>query len=193
MPEFLGPFKPAIRRFQSTPPHGGRRPRNAYNSPDALMLVSIHAPARGATGSLCPLSNAAPVSIHAPARGATFHVAAQQRIHIVSIHAPARGATSSRILQCGCVRSSAFQSTPPHGGRPPVARVLQGRQSGGFNPRPRTGGDPFRTTWPRTGRNEVSIHAPARGATYADGEGTVLDQWGVSIHAPARGATFKRP
>ena len=33
----------------------------------------------------------------------------------------------------------------------------------------------------------ISIHAPARGATF--GPGAAAEQKGISIHAPARGAT----
>ena len=81
-----------------------------------------------------------------------------------------------------------FQSTPPRGGRP----RLSGRETPheGFNPRPRAGGDLriciiyqcsywFQSTPPRGGRPrrtvlqyckiQVSIHAPARGATPAHG------------------------
>ena len=99
-----------------------------------------------------------------------------------------------------------FQSTPPHGGRP---KCREGEQQwSGFNPRPRTGGDmgigrtdeilKFQSTPPHGGRHghwangrdfEVSIHAPARGATMD----TIFRREGpsVSIHAPARGATMK--
>ncbi len=57
-------------------------------------IISIHAPARGATRSTSVSIKGCPrISIHAPARGATvgkskyfFHV-------YISIHAPARGAT----------------------------------------------------------------------------------------------------
>jgi len=55
-----------------------------------------------------------------------------------------------------------FQSTPPRGGRPGV----QGRAP---------------VEW------HVSIHAPARGATFYDSNKYAAIQ--VSIHAPARGAT----
>ena len=78
----------------------------------------------------------------------------------------------------------------------------------GFNPRPRERGDSirafdyadairFQSTPPREGRQDtinerilsedVSIHAPARGATEV--KHGVLDGLPVSIHAPARGAT----
>ncbi len=100
-----------------------------------------------------------------------------------------------------------FQSTPPRGGRRRGGR--SGGGSWGFNPRPRAGGDSpgtpasrrslkFQSTPPRGGRprgraprphhrHEVSIHAPARGATQR--WIPVSSQPEVSIHAPARGAT----
>ena len=54
-----------------------------------------------------------------------------------------------------------FQSTRPHGARPPCDTNTQRRT--GFNPRARTGRDPSGV---REGHgNQVSIHAPARGAT----------------------------
>ena len=40
-----------------------------------VKIVSIHAPARGATSRLCQLTGGQVVSIHAPARGATFRCA----------------------------------------------------------------------------------------------------------------------
>ena len=80
--------------FQSTPPRGGRLK-------DIIKiaggnLVSIHAPARGATFRRTEIFVRVEVSIHAPARGATPHspptLASENE---VSIHAPARGATRS--------------------------------------------------------------------------------------------------
>ncbi len=54
-----------------------------------------------------------------------------------------------------------------------------------FNPRAREGRDtPISSQI--TGA-DVSIHAPARGATFHDG--VLYDSISVSIHAPARGAT----
>ena len=83
-------------RFQSTHPHGVRRVRRG--GVRTLLLVSIHAPTRGATCERCVyytgISN---VSIHAPTRGATvlcLCIIAQKKQ--VSIHAPTRGATSKR-------------------------------------------------------------------------------------------------
>ena len=55
--------------FQSTRPHGARR--TGSPSQPVLVVVSIHAPARGATCFISGSFMAAIVSIHAPARGAT--------------------------------------------------------------------------------------------------------------------------
>ncbi len=147
------------------------------------------------------------VSIHAPARGATAHGdSSHAAIDEVSIHAPARGATSPQPSATMPLRT--FQSTPPRGGRRDAARELRSAAHQRFNPRPRAGGDAidvsammsmrcfnprprargdrqlshrrsrlqlFQSTPPRGGRRgspfrvaavrRVSIHAPARGAT----------------------------
>src|SRR5690348_16836536 len=100
--------------FQSTPPRGGLG-SGVRIAPEAI--VSIHAPARGATrlaaesrqgGQIVSIHARARgatgvdvergvgeegVSIHAPARGATHRAGADRRALDVSIHAPARGAT----------------------------------------------------------------------------------------------------
>ena len=57
------------QRFQSTRPRGARRLDRARAS--FRVLVSIHAPARGATVDIDVFGNNIYVSIHAPARGAT--------------------------------------------------------------------------------------------------------------------------
>ena len=145
--------------------------------------VSIHAPARGATGkSYLPLGSIERFNPRPRAGG--DHISSTAGLpHDVSIHAPARGATLMTRIQ-KLVPSS-------------------------FNPRPRAGGDRssssrpgrhsmFQSTPPRGGRrwyssgvpprHYVSIHAPARGAT----KPTLADAacpMHVSIHAPARGAT----
>ena len=83
--------------FQSTRPRGARLDGSAELL--GLSLVSIHAPARGATRDEVPLIVVQHVSIHAPAWGATF----QERRPIpplsVSIHAPIWGATKRRERQ----------------------------------------------------------------------------------------------
>src|SRR5208337_2742336 len=104
-------------------------------------IVSIHAPARGATLLGQCICGQFYVSIHAPARGATDeskHVATRCE---VSIHAPARGATAR----------FKHRSSPNYR----------------FNPRARAGRDAGKGSlvpaW------SVSIHAPARGATITAG------------------------
>ena len=58
------------RKFQSTLPHGERLAN--IDKGGANVMVSIHAPARGATKIGIGLGVHSEVSIHAPARGATF-------------------------------------------------------------------------------------------------------------------------
>ena len=60
---------------------------------DLERLVSIHAPARGATRFYYGADWGFAVSIHAPARGATVDSVFEPDSLDVSIHAPARGAT----------------------------------------------------------------------------------------------------
>ena len=168
-------------------------------------LVSIHAPARGATSIRARPSLQGMVSIHAPARGATDWTtsaipsnmfqstpprggrqcrhAAGRSPKMVSIHAPARGATrDSLTISTGLER---FQSTPPRGGRP--AHEHAGGLGELFQSTPPRGGRPV-VAIKQGGDAQVSIHAPARGAT-SDNLWVVLEII-VSIHAPARGATY---
>ena len=167
--------------FQSTHPRGVRPLLQA--SPDLRASVSIHAPAWGATQDLeepLPLSL---VSIHAPAWGATCVCAG---------------------LLSGIIR---FQSTHPRGVR--LGQIMSIRRSlPSFNPRTRVGCDDstyaptpayrqFQSTHPRGVRPfvsvrcrvcyEVSIHAPAWGATSS--QFAMPADAPVSIHAPAWGAT----
>ena len=77
--------------FRSTPPRRGRHAAiGALASP---LFVSIHAPAKGATGHDLGEGLRKPVSIHAPAKGATSVPVSLEAGQIVSIHAPAKGAT----------------------------------------------------------------------------------------------------
>jgi len=55
------------------------------------------------------------VSIHAPARGATAQVSSSPATLRVSIHAPARGATA---MYRSTIHTTEFQSTPLREGRP---------------------------------------------------------------------------
>ena len=123
---------------------------------------------------------------------------------IISIHAPTRGAT---LQKRKCEFLLKFQSTLPQGERLHVHRYCRTRErfqstlpqgerrkrninskhsNRYFNPRSHKGSD-----W--LGQNfflynNISIHAPTRGATYRrDGE---KENRYISIHAPTRGATF---
>ena len=144
-------------RFQSTPPHGGRR--IIALKIKALRQVSIHAPAWGATNGDVVWIPDLEVSIHAPAWGATLLPATfraspfgfnprprmggdlarcgQAAIRIVSIHAPAWGATFALLHESETEAS--FNPRPRMGGD--VGPLWPGRYPYRFNPRPRMGGD----------------------------------------------------
>ena len=105
---------PIRQQFQSTLPRRERRSR--HNSTQRGSLISIHAPAKGATVRDQNMSGKEPVfqstlprrerhsegkeidysleiSIHAPAKGATKHTRIITVSSAISIHAPAKGAT----------------------------------------------------------------------------------------------------
>ena len=126
---------------------------------------------------------ASPRLYHAPARGATWAVAAVRRR--AGGFNPRPRAGGDLVTASLPAVSNGFQSTPPRGGR----RVSRFPQSTlvSFNPRPRAGGDPKVSTEDDS-RVNVSIHAPARGATRL--RPPVGGGQQVSIHAPARGATM---
>ena len=160
--------------------HEGSDPPNfgLYTIP----IISIHAPARGATSIQCFENYLNHISIHAPARGATgspqAHV--EERLQFqstlprgerlcsrckmpggvfISIHAPARGATphtvhASRII---CISIHAPARGATH------CSVFLCLTDINFNPRSREGSDRIKTVPERLQR--ISIHAPARGAT----------------------------
>ena len=77
-----------------------------------------------------------------------------------------------------------FQFTPPRRGRL-LVHEFPFTLTGSFNSRPREGGDRVSTT--TCSDLDVSIHAPAKGATCPGRDGHCHCK--VSIHAPAKGAT----
>ena len=132
-------------------------------------MVSIHAPAWGATWQDSGLYMYGLVSIHAPAWGATLPICPKgdgsgcfnPRTRVgcdqlslisgvsddgVSIHAPAWGAT--RTARCNRATVMWFQSTHPRGVRPAghkdCHRSRDGRRKR-FNPRTRVGCDAIST------------------------------------------------
>jgi len=121
--------------FQSTRPHGARQGRGGEGQ--GHHRVSIHAPARGATGPMEP-----------------------NRVRFRGFNPRARtGRDMSRLSNS---YSTEFQSTRPHGARR-AATAGSTTAPPRFNPRARTGRDRLaaQSLLPRS----VSIHAPARGAT----------------------------
>jgi len=99
----------------------------------------------------------------------------------VSIHAPARGAT---MIANGLRIVRVFQSTPPRGGRHDAA-LSPAQRMFSFNPRPRAGGDVCELGQPSRG-NSFNPRPRVGGDTGLWG---VLAEPQVSIHAPAWGAT----
>ena len=61
-------------------------------------MISIHAPAKGATIEKRKYFFDITISIHAPAKGATLKEIAPGRYNDISIHAPAKGATPIKKL-----------------------------------------------------------------------------------------------
>ena len=148
----------APKGFQSTPPHGGRQIHIMSNI--RTYRFQSTPPHGGRPKCRLRLPQPRIVSIHAPAWGATKLTPKQALFIQVSIHAPAWGATSDDsiiILSGAC-----FNPRPRMGGD--LLWREKRKAICGFNPRPRMGGDissvqidPYSVL--------VSIHAPAWGAT----------------------------
>ena len=194
---------------------------------DALSaIISIHAPAKGATGRIRGDPLFPSISIHAPAKGATrcqsgcnfpsenFNPRSREGSDFsdkktpllskaISIHAPAKGATFKYFAVFFSVK---FQSTLPRRERQNILRItsiiLLFQSTLPRRERPKTmtlkkKTCRFQSTLPRRERRfvatvlcaarEISIHAPAKGATCYQA-GRPCDPM-ISIHAPAKGAT----
>jgi len=107
-------FRPFSERemFQSTHPQGVR-PSNSASTMPISMFQSTHPQGvRLQVSSVQGLTLC--VSIHAPARGATGYKPFSRTHGHVSIHAPARGATA---IETGMTIIYEFQSTHPQGVR----------------------------------------------------------------------------
>ena len=148
----------AAQEFQSTHPRGVRLA--ALLGLSIRVTVSIHAPAWGATTSIWQARNSRPVSIHAPAWGATCRHVRQRACLRVSIHAPAWGATPAQ--PAAGTTAGRFQSTHPRGVR--LALIMGLASINKFQSTHPRGVRPMRTNRFRR-FFEVSIHAPAWGAT----------------------------
>ena len=149
-----------LAKFQSTHPRGVRRIEDL--EAQALRMISIHAPARGAT-----IYN-----------GHSFFTI------YISIHAPARGATY--LLNSKIRRFTNFNPRTREGCDKP--RRPAALHNAYFNPRTREGCD-INVALFYLQLSSISIHAPARGATRHCIHTATSPI--ISIHAPARGATKK--
>ena len=143
--------------FQSTRPRGAR-PKSKIFKPLLLMFQSTRP--RGARQDNGGAGEAAGVvSIHAPARGATVTKSGFWVSKYVSIHAPARGATAVQAL-VDCLRK--FQSTRPRGARHEHRRAHSALTVVSIHA-PARGATVIHAR--KGSHGQVSIHAPARGAT----------------------------
>ncbi len=145
--------------FQSTPLREGRRPCGSPGK--ASEGVSIHAPARGATHITCK-SDLFQVCFNPRpcARGD------RQRLILVQIHNSFQSTPLRKGRPPGAwslLAAPSFQSTPLREGRP--GRELYKSASSGFQSTPLREGRLF-IALIRSAITSVSIHAPARGATW---------------------------
>jgi len=167
--------------FQSTRPHGARRLKSGSRTQESV--VSIHAPARSATRAYFLKKYQGFVSIHAPARSATLVLAC---IPKVLMRFNPRARTERDLLKIlRFFRFFWFQSTRPHGAR--RRKSLKKLKRVMFQSTRPHGARPvnfkitlrvvlFQSTRPHGARHcfivspsfglKVSIHAPARSATY---------------------------
>ena len=188
-------------------------PRSREGSDQALhrmdgscTRISIHAPARGATRDertlfdyrsrfqstlprgerrydMVHITESQKISIHAPARGATHRLFDSDKYIFLFQSTLPRGERQKSLSQS--LELTIFQSTLPRGERPLSVHRPHHLSA-------------FQSTLPRGERQghvhtgkmvlHISIHAPARGATYGSPYLPPLFQ--ISIHAPARGATY---
>ena len=173
--------------FQSTRPRGARRRRSIAAQRARRSFQSTRPRgARRPQQSQSTMSQMR-VSIHAPARGATWHELHQSTL-IGSFNPRARAGRDDDALRPPICHDR-FQSTRPRGAR--LADSAYARL-----PLPVSIHAPARgATWRhirqrrRYRADRVSIHAPARGAT-ARRLQSLARYFSVSIHAPARGATL---
>ena len=113
------------------------------------------------------------ISIHAPAKGATPCSPAGRRPVYISIHAPAKGATPRLRRAC---KHPLFQSTLPRRERPPTGNPSAGKSTN-FNPRSREGSDGVcRAYAPEEGRFQSTLPRRERRSTPSDIISDVLFQ-----------------
>ncbi len=121
--------------FQSTPPCGGRH--HTWGTLIHSLKFQSTPPCGGRPERPRGLRDQCVVSIHAPVRGATGGAEAGLTVSVVSIHAPVRGAT--RRHGGACYTGGGFNPRPRAGGD--LIRAIYLITKNCFNPRPRAGGD----------------------------------------------------
>ena len=125
--------------------------------------LSIHAPAKGATGaSRCKSPSKRDFNPRSREGSDMWEIMLSRMRKYISIHAPAKGATSY-----------AYSS---------IRGLIN------FNPRSREGSEYIK--WYTNTVMMISIHAPAKGATPSEWDASISQL--ISIHAPAKGATKPR-
>ena len=122
------------------------------------------------------------ISIHAPPRGATFSICPSIHVSVFQF-TPLREGRRNRCRTL--FRVSEFQFTPLREGRH-SRRVLTDRRRISIHAPPR--GATGSSCTGRKLSGAISIHAPPRGATHPLPPCRILRC--ISIHAPPRGATF---
>ncbi len=201
---FTARLSPKMLLFQSTLPRGERHLADAEMEIENEFQSTLPRGERRLLRTLLPSNYI--VSIHAPARGATTDQPSGKSCCAGFNPRSREGSDAILIFRFG--GNQVFQSTLPRGERRGYRGLIQKSESR-FNPRSREGSDVsarrkattrfmFQSTLPRGERHVetdmspdsllVSIHAPARGATRKFAFAN-LGNFVVSIHAPARGAT----
>ncbi len=122
-------------QFQSTLPRGERQHNHLVER--MCKVISIHAPAWGATVIDTGTSEIKTISIHAPAWGATGQGRYSTQKKYISIHAPAWGATL--LLTGSIIRRRHFNPRSRVGSDDKkMTKLTDGKN---FNPRSRVGSD----------------------------------------------------
>ncbi len=173
---------------------------NAYAS---SAIISIHAPARGATSRGYPGRQTTWTFQFTPLREGRLQQLRLAAVAPLFQFTPLREGRPFRQDSAGI--TGKFQFTPLREGRPGCACLMS--SSSNFNSRPCERGDGISAK--RIAKELISIHAPARGATIHRHEGGPQSRFqftplregrpllrgrrikimAISIHAPARGAT----
>ena len=189
--------------FQFTPLREGRL--KAQTGDVQHVVISIHAPPRGATNGALTSATVSTISIHAPPRGATRKHSPPRCCRCIFQFTPLREGRLYSSRYCSAILTN-FNSRPS--ARGDRVRQVLGQQHHDFNSRPSARGDDFGCI--ANQHFVISIHAPPRGATElvacrndvavhfnsrpsARGDRmakiVLFASQRISIHAPPRGAT----